>query len=145
MTGSGPGFPRNGKIVFLGEEKLVFRAEGGSVEIRSVKLEKATRHFFDSQLVDYAGRVLRLDFGTSTSLNQPVWSLLKAGIGPSLALTVPILVVELAVSLALALLCAYRRGSWLDRGLVAVCVALMSVNYLVWIVVGQFVFAYRLN
>ena len=145
VTGSGPGFPRNGKIVFLGEEKPVFRAEGGSVEIRSVKLEKATRHFFDSQLVDYAGRVLRLDFGTSTSLNQPVWSLLKAGIGPSLALTVPILVVELAVSLALALLCAYRRGSWLDRGLVAVCVALMSVNYLVWIVFGQYVLAYRLD
>ena len=145
VTGSGPGFPRNGKIVFLGEEKPVFRAEGGSVEIRSVKLEKATRHFFDSQLVDYAGRVLRLDFGTSTSLNQPVWSLLKAGIGPSLALTVSILVVELAVSLALALLCAYRRGSWLDRGLVAVCVALMSVNYLVWIVFGQYVLAYRLD
>ena len=145
VVGAGPGFPPDGKIVFHGAEKPGFRAAGGPVEIRRVKLEKATRHFFDSQLVDYAGRVLRLDFGTSTSLNQPVWSLLKAGIGPSLALTVPILVVELAVSLALALLCAYRRGSWLDRGLVAVCVALMSVNYLVWIVFGQYVLAYRLG
>ena len=152
VTGSGPGFPQRGKKhsttwkkVFRGAEPPVFRAEGGPVEIRRVELEKATRHFFDSQLVDYAGRVLRLDFGTSTSLNQPVWGLLKAGLGPSLALTVPILVVELAVSLALALLCAYRRGSGLDRGLVAVCVALMSVNYLVWIVFGQYVLAYRLD
>ena len=145
VVGAGPGFPPDGKIVFHGAEKPGFRAAGGPVEIRRVKLEKATRHFFDSQLVDYVARVLRLDFGTSTSLNQPVWSLLKAGIGPSLALTTPILVVELAVSLALALLCAYRRGSWLDRGLVAVCVALMSVNYLVWIVFGQYVLAYRLG
>lgn len=145
VAGDGPGFPRDGETVFSGAEKPVFRAEGGPAEIRRVKLEKATRHFFDSQLVDYAGRALRLDFGTSTSLNQPVWSLLKAGIGPSLALTTPILVVELAVSLALALLCAYRRGSWLDRGLVAVCVALMSVNYLVWIVFGQYVLAFRLG
>ncbi len=162
IAGRGAGFPRCGKKfstlwknsgdfstvwkkIFHGMEKPAFRAEGGSAEIRSVKLEKATRHFFDSQLVDYAGRMLRLDFGTSTSLNQPVWSLLKAGIGPSLALTAPILVVELAVSLTLALLCAYRRGSWLDRGLVAVCVALMSVNYLVWIVFGQYVLAYRLG
>jgi peptide/nickel transport system permease protein len=145
VVGEGPGFPPDGKIVFHGAEKPVFRAAGGPVVVRRVKLEKATRHFFDSQLVDYAGRVLRLDFGTSTSLNQPVWSLLKAGLGPSLALTTPILVVELAVSLALALLCAYRRGSWLDRGLVAVCVALMSVNYLVWIVFGQYVLAYRLG
>ncbi len=152
VEGGGAGFPRNGKKfstvwkkVFHGVEKPVFRAAGGPVEIRRVRLEKATRHFFDSQLVDYVGRVLRLDFGTSTSLNRPVASLLKAGIGPSLALTAPILLIELGVSLALALLCAYRRGSWLDRGLVAACVALMSVNYLVWIVVGQFVFAYRLG
>lgn len=154
VEGRGPGFPHHGtrrggstpwKKVFHGVEKPVFRAEGGWAEIRRVRLERATRHFFDSQLVDYAGRVLRLDFGTSTSLNQPVWNLLKAGVGPSLALTVPILVVELAVSLALALLCAYRRGSWLDRGLVAACVALMSVNYLVWIVFGQYVLAYKLG
>ena len=155
VTGRGEGFPRNGKSfrgfstqwkkVFHGVENPGFRASGGFAEIRSVKLERATRHFFDSQLLDYAGRVLRLDFGTSTSLNQPVWTLLKEGIGPSLALTVPILIVELVVSLTLALLCAHRRGSWLDRSLVAVCVALMSVNYLVWIVFGQFVLAYKLG
>jgi len=120
-----------------------FRASGGWAEISGVKLEKKTRHFFDSQLTDYFRRVLRLDFGTSTSLNQPVIRLLLAGIGPSLALTVPILLIELGVSLTLALLCAYRRGAWLDRSLVAICVALMSVNYLVWIVVGQFVLAYK--
>ena len=162
VEGRGPGFPQGGKKfstvwkkspefstvwkkVFHGVEKPAFRATGGWAEIRRVRLEKGTRHFFDSQLADYARRVARLDFGTSTSLNQPVGRLLRAGLGPSLALTVPILVVELAVSLTLALLCAYRRGSWLDRSLVAVCVALMSVNYLVWIVFGQFVLAYKLG
>lgn len=155
VTGRGPGFPRYGKNmaqsstlwkkVFHSVENPGFRATGGWVEIRSVKLERQTRHFFDSQLFHYIGRLLRLDFGTSTSLNQPVGSLLRQGIGPSLALTVPILVVELVMSLVLALLCAYRRGSWLDRSLVGVCVALMSVNYLVWIVIGQYVFAYKLG
>ena len=152
VTGGGPGFPQGGnkfstvwKKVFHTVENPEFRASGGWAEIRGVRLEKATGHFFDSQLLDYVHRLLRLEFGTSTSLNQPVGRLLRAGIGPSLALTVPILVVEVAVSLTLALLCAYRRGSWLDRGLVAVCVALMSVNYLVWIVFGQFVLAYKLG
>ena len=165
VTGGGPGFPQCGKSgggrttvwrktgdfsmvwkkVFHSVENPEFRASGGWAEIRSVRLEKATGHFFDSQLLDYVLRLLRLDFGTSTSLNQPVGRLLRAGLGPSLALTVPILAIELAVSLTLALLCAYRRGSWLDRGLVAVCVALMSVNYLVWIVCGQFVLAYKLG
>ena len=159
VTGGGPGFPQGGKKfstpwkkslsrysgIFHTVENPEFRAAGGWAEIRGVRLEKATRHIFDSQLLDYVRRLLRLDFGTSTSLNQPVGRLLRAGIGPSLALTVPILIVEVAVSLTLALLCAYRRGSWLDRGLVAACVALMSVNYLVWIVFGQFVLAYKLG
>ena len=155
VEGRGAGFPRHGKKtaefstawkkVFHGVENPEFRAEGGPAEITRVKLERGTRHVFDSQLTHYAGRLLRLDFGMSTSLNQPVGSLLRAGIGPSLALTVPILLVELAVSLGLALLCAYRRGSGLDRGLVAVCVGLMSVNYLIWIVFGQYVLAYKLG
>ena len=162
IEGRGAGFPQCGKKfstlwkksaksstlwkkVFHTVEKSVFRAEGGAVEIRRVKLERGTRHVFDSQLWDYVKRVGRLDFGTSTSLNQPVGKLLWSGIGPSLSLTVPILVVELGVSLTLALLCAVRRGSWLDRSLVAVCVALMSVNYLVWIVFGQFVLAFKLG
>ena len=91
----------------------------------------------------YAGQLARLDFGTSTSLNRPVAQLLKEGIGPSLALTIPILLVELATSLTLALWCAHWKGRWPDRALVGVCVGLMSVNYLVWIVVGQFVLAYK--
>ena len=68
VVGAGPGFPQRGKQfsttwkkVFRGAEKPVFRAEGGPVDVRRVELEKATRHFFDSQLVDYVGRVLRLD------------------------------------------------------------------------------------
>ncbi len=152
---NGANFPQRGKNsgefstvwkkVFHSVENLEFRAAGGTVEVERVRLERATRHVFDSQLLDYVGRVLRLDFGTSSSLNQPVGRLLRAGIGPSLALTVPILLIELVVSLALALVCAYRRGSWLDRGLVALCVGLMSVNYLIWIVFGQYVLAYRLG
>ena len=155
VEGRGAGFPRHGKKSsgfstpwkksFRGAEPPRFRAEGGAAEIRRVRLERGTRHFFDGQLAHYVGQLLRLDFGVSTSLNQPVLDLLRAGIGPSLALTVPILAVELAASLTLALLCAYRRGSWLDRGLVGVCVGLMSVNYLVWIVFGQYVLAYRLG
>jgi peptide/nickel transport system permease protein len=125
------------------EDGALFRAGEGGAVVRSVRLERKTRHYFDSQLWDYAKRVARWDLGTSTSLNRPVGELLREGVGPSLALTVPILIVELMTSLSLALLCAWKRGAWLDRALVGVCVGLMSVNYLVWIVAGQYVLAYR--
>jgi len=130
-------------VRFRGGEAPAWRAPPGGAVVTGAKLRKATRGWWDSQLWHYAGQLTRLDFGTSTSLNRPVSQLLKEGIGPSLALTVPILLVELATSLTLALWCAHWKGRWPDRALVAVCVALMSVNYLVWIVVGQFVLAYK--
>lgn len=130
---------------FPSEDVPVFTAPPSGLVLDSVSLSRRTRHFFDSQLLDFLLRIARLDLGRSSALNRPVTALLREGIGPSLSLTVPILFVELAVSLSLALLCAYRRGEWLDRSLVAVCVALMSVNYLVWIVAGQFLLAFKLG
>lgn len=132
-------------LFFSSDAVPTFAAPPSGLVLESVSLSRRTRHFFDSQLLDFLLRVARLDLGRSSSLNRPVTALLREGIGPSLSLTVPILFVELAVSLSLALLCAYRRGEWLDRSLVAVCVALMSVNYLVWIVAGQFLLAFKLG
>jgi peptide/nickel transport system permease protein len=115
----------------------------GTLELRSVQLRRKTAHFFDSQFVFYLRQLAHLDFGISSSLNQPVSRLLKAGILPSLALTVPIFVIELVLSLVLALVCAFFRNRFPDRLLVFLSVALMSINYLVWIVAGQYWLAYK--
>lgn len=148
LKGQGEGlFPsraRVSRIIFEDSPPVLVAGPGGA-EIQSITLERGTRHVLDSQLWHYVSHLLRLDFGISTSLNQPVAHLLRSGIGPTLALAIPIAVVELMVSLVLALLCAWRRGGWLDRSLVGICVALMSVNYIVWIVLGQYLFAYRLG
>ncbi|MBU1693982.1 MAG: ABC transporter permease, partial [Verrucomicrobia bacterium] len=82
---------------------------------------------------------------TSSSLNQPVTRLLAEGIGPTLALTIPIFTLELMLAVSLALLCAFFRDRWVDRWAVVVAVALMSVNYLVWIIAGQYVLGHRLG
>ena len=113
--------------------------------VASVRLRRATRSLFDSQFVRYARDLAHLDFGVSTSLNRPVADILLAGIGPSLLLTTPILVFELLLALTLALWCAYFHGRLLDRLLVAVSVALMSLNYIVFIILGQFFLGFKLH
>ena len=121
------------------ETDLVFRVTGGTLELRSVKLQRGVGQPFDSQLVFYLNQLRHFDFGTSSSLNQPVSTLLKQGVGPSLTLMLPILIGEEVFAIVLALGCAFYRNTWLDRSLVIVAVALMSINYLVWIVGGQYV------
>lgn len=113
------------------------------LKIRDIKLRRRMPHPFDSQLLFYFKQLARLDFGVSSSLNQPVSRLLRAGIVPSLLLTTPIFFAELLIAICLALVCAFFRDTILDRAIVVIAVALMSVNYLVWIVAGQYVLGYK--
>ncbi|OGV45372.1 MAG: hypothetical protein A2X46_00595 [Lentisphaerae bacterium GWF2_57_35] len=132
------------ELIFQSLEKAPeIEVAGGVLELKGVQLRRKTAHFFDSQFVFYLRQLVRFDFGISSSLNQPVAQLLKAGIWPSLALTVPIFVIELILSLVLSLVCAFFRNRFPDRLLVFISVALMSINYLVWIVAGQYWLAFK--
>jgi len=113
------------------------------LEIRAARMQRRMTHLYDSQLTHYLSQVVRLDFGVSLATNERVAEMLKQGVGPSLLLTVPIFFGGLIVSIALALICTWRRDSWLDRLTVVTAVVLMSVNYLVWIVAGQYLLAYH--
>ncbi len=117
--------------------------ERGTVEIRSIRLERRLSRLWDSQLLHYFKTLARLDLGTSLSTNEKVTTMLKRGVFPSLALTVPIFFGGLILSVVLALGCAYWRNRWPDRIFVFLAVTLMSVNYLVWIIFGQFFLAYK--
>jgi peptide/nickel transport system permease protein len=119
--------------------------ECGTLELRRVELRRRTAGWWDSQFVFYLRQLTQLDFGVSTATNQKVGRMLRSGLTPSLLLTVPIFVGSLALAIVLALVCAYARNSWLDRSLVVLAVALMSINYLVWIIAGQYLFSYRLG
>lgn len=113
------------------------------VEIRSIQLRRRMNNPFDSQLVYYFDRLFHWDFGVSHSTNQRVSKLLADGIGPSLMLSVPIFFIGLVTSISLSLLCAFWRDTWVDRFFVVLSVALMSVNYLVYIVAGQYFLGFK--
>ena len=95
------------------------------------------------QFVRYLGDLCRGDLGFSIEHQEPVIDVLARGVGPSLSLTVPILVLGVLVGLALALVAASRRGRALDHAVLFGSTALMSVNYVVWVLAGQFFFAYK--
>lgn len=123
----------------------LFDGAGTELHIAELQLRRVVPNPFDSQLWNYLKSIAVLDFGTSTGANLPVSQMLKDGIRPTMLLATPILIAELIVSVSLGLLCAYFRGRFLDRAMVFVSVALMSINYLVWIVVGQYLLAFKLG
>jgi peptide/nickel transport system permease protein len=108
-------------------------------------LRKRTRHFLDSQLGHFLGGLLRGDLGTSAEYDLSVGKILWRGVGPSLAITVPILVGGTVLAVMLGLLCAMWRGGGVDRVILLVSTALMSINYVVWVLAGQYFLAFRLR
>ena len=100
---------------------------------------------FDSQFFNFVANVAKGDFGMSTEHREPVIDVLKRGVGPSLSLTVPMLVCGTLVGLALAMGCAAFRGGAFDRSVLVMSTVLMSVNYVVWVLAGQFYLAYKLH
>ena len=98
---------------------------------------------FDSQFFNFIKNVAKGDFGMSTEHREPVMDVLKRGVGPTLSLTVPMVVCGTLLGLALALGCAALRGGAFDKGVLVMSTVLMSVNYVVWVLAGQFFLAYK--
>lgn len=97
----------------------------------------------DSQFVRYVSDLCHGDFGYSLENREPVLDVLKRGVGPSLSLTVPILVGGTLIALALSLLAAAFRGRVVDRAILVGSTVLMSVNYVIWVLTGQYVLSYK--
>ena len=97
------------------------------------------------QFVKFCTDLAKGDFGVSTEADEPVLDVLKRGVGPSLSLTVPILAGGTVVGLMLAMLCAAGRGGRLDRAVLIGSTVLMSVNYVVWVLAGQFILAFKMG
>jgi peptide/nickel transport system permease protein len=92
----------------------------------------------DTMLADHLRRMLSFDFGRSDADDTPIRDRLRTGIGPSLALTVPLFVIGVTLAIGLALLSAFLRDSYLDRTVLVLSVLIMSVSILLYIVGGQY-------
>lgn len=92
----------------------------------------------DNLLFDHYRKMLTFEFGLSDADDSPIIDRIAAGMGPSLALTVPLLALGLFVAIPLSLLVAFFRETYIDRMGVFVCVLAMSVSMLLYIIGAQF-------
>jgi peptide/nickel transport system permease protein len=93
---------------------------------------------FDTILADHLRRMLTFDFGRSDADDTPISERLRRGVGPSLALTVPMFTLGVALAIAWALLVTALRGSRLDRATLVATAVMMSISLLLYIVAGQY-------
>jgi peptide/nickel transport system permease protein len=116
-------------------------------DVESLRARMGLDRPFLLQYLRFVGEVLTLDFDQESwgRPGQTVGELLASAIVPTLLLTVPALAITTLISIGLALVSASYRGRLPDRLLMAAAVVGMSISFAVYIVVGQYFGAYRLN
>lgn len=98
---------------------------------------------WDSQFVNHLKNAATFNFGRSWSDREMIIDKIKRGAGPSLTLTVPMLIGTLVVSISLSLIVAFLRGTVFDIFAVLLCVAGMSIPFLSFILFGQYFLAFK--
>jgi peptide/nickel transport system permease protein len=93
----------------------------------------------DTMLFDHFRRMLSFDFGNSDADDTPIAERLRAGVGPSLAFTLPLFVLEIVFGVGLALFVAFFRDTAIDRTATVLAVLAMSVSTLLYIIGAQYV------
>src|SRR5512147_1097475 len=114
-------------------------------QIENIRRQLGVDQPYWVQLWIFIKQVVTANFGASWSTNEPVSNILATRLGPSLTVVVPLTIIDALLSIALALAVAYVRGSLTDRMVMIVCTVGLSISILVYIIVFQYFFAYKLG
>jgi peptide/nickel transport system permease protein len=97
------------------------------------------------QLWIYLKSVVTFDWGKSWATNEAVSNLFATRLPATLTVMLPILVLEALIALPIAMWVAYRRGSLADRTIMVISTVALSISFLVYVIVGQYVFGFQLG
>ena len=129
-----------------GDPAYVLAGKISSAEqIENIRRQLGVDQPYYVQLWIFIKQVVTGDFGSSWSTNEPVSQIMLTRLGPSLTILIPWLILSTLIAIGLALAVAYVRGSLTDRAVMIVCTIGLSISILVYIIVFQYFFAYKLG
>jgi peptide/nickel transport system permease protein len=97
------------------------------------------------QLGIFLKSIVTFDWGKSWATNETVSNLFATRLPATLQVMVPILLLDTLLSVPIAIGVAYVRGSLTDRMIMVITTVALSISFLVYIIVGQYVFGFQLG
>ena len=97
------------------------------------------------QLGIFFKQIVSFEWGRSWTTQESVASLFASRLPATLTVMVPILVLDTLLAVPVALMVAYVRGSLTDRAIMIASTVALSISFLVYVIVGQYVFAFQLG
>ena len=114
-------------------------------QIASIRTQLGLDKTYWEQLWIFIQQIVTFDWGKSWATNESVANLFATRLPASLTVMIPILVLEVVLAIVAGLAVAYVRGSLTDRAIMVITTVALSISFLVYIIVGQYVFAFLLG
>ena len=131
-----------------GDPALQLAGKNGTLEqIESLRIELGLKEPLIQQYLNFLIQTLTLNWGESWHTHENINSMIYKGLGPSLCLTLPAFFVSLVLSIVISLstIALSSRKKILNEIVTWLCLALMSVSFLVYIIVFQYYLAFKWN
>ena len=144
---------RDGKNIYLpiSDRAEVFTLQGDAL-VTDMEILYRQRNPFYSQFSKFLTEIVRIDdkapylhffdMGESLLTNEKVTDIIKRSIVPSLLLMIPVYLGELFFGILLALAAIACKDTWVDKTLLFISIAGMSISYLVLIIFFQWFFGF---
>ena len=114
-------------------------------QMAELRIELGLDRAWYFQYFDIVKSAFTFDFGVSWSTKQQISTMMASGAIPSMTVSVPAFVIATVISISISLFVAFFRGGIIDRIVVFICVAMMSISSLAYILFSQWFFAYKLD
>jgi peptide/nickel transport system permease protein len=118
---------------------------GTSADVAAIRAKLGLDRPIVEQFGIWIAKIVRGDFGESFFFKRSVASLIVERVEPTLALATLTLVLTVAMAVPLGVIAAWKRGTWIDRGVMGLSVLGFSVPVFVIGYVLIYLFAIQLG
>ena len=114
-------------------------------QIESIREQLGLNKPVWEQLAIFIKQIVTFDWGKSWATNESVAHLFATRLPATPTVTLPILVLEVLLAIPFAMAVAAVRGSLTDRAVMICSTVAVSISLLVYVILAQYVFAFRLG
>jgi len=132
---------------FFGNDpaEVIAGLNGTQAQVEAIRDQLGLNRPWYVQLGIYLKSVVTLDWGRSWVTNEAVSNIFASRLPATLTVMLPILILDALLALPIAMWVAYRRGSLSDRAIMIISTVALSISFLVYIILGQYVFGFQLG
>jgi len=114
-------------------------------QVQSLRQELGTDKPLLIQYFGFLSQIISFNWGNSWQTSQSVLQMIGLAMGPTLSLSLPSFIVGLLISLLISIKSLKSKQSHTNELVSVLCLALMSISFVAYIIIFQYLFAYKLD